>query len=32
LADLLGHKDLKTTMKYTVSSGASKARKMAEME
>jgi site-specific recombinase XerC len=32
LADLLGHKDLKTTMKYTVSSAADKARKMAEME
>ena len=32
LADLLGHKDLKTTMKYTVSSGASKARKMAEID
>jgi site-specific recombinase XerD len=32
LADLLGHKDLKTTMKYTVSSGADKASKMAEMD
>lgn len=32
LADLLGHKDLKTTMKYTVSLGADKAAKMSEMD
>jgi site-specific recombinase XerD len=32
LADLLGHNDLKTTMRYTASTEADKAAKMAEMD
>ena len=32
LADLLGHNDIKTTMRYTASTEADKAAKMAEME
>jgi site-specific recombinase XerD len=32
LADLLGHNDIKTTMRYTVSTEADKAAKMAEMD
>ena len=32
LADLLGHNDLKTTMRYTASTEADKAAKMADMD